>query len=71
MHEVSAHSCDGDQFEADLLDARLKFIAKVAYRDLEIKKGRMAWRKASGCNWRALVEATISRYKRIIGPGLR
>jgi hypothetical protein len=33
--------------------------------------GRMGWQKASGYNWRALVEADISRWKRVIGPGLR
>ncbi len=31
----------------------------------------MAWQKASGYNWRALVEADISRFKRVIGDGLR
>jgi hypothetical protein len=31
----------------------------------------MAWQKASGYNWRALVEADISRYKRVIGDALR
>jgi hypothetical protein len=31
----------------------------------------MGWQKSSGYNRRALVEATISRYKRIVGPGLR
>ncbi len=34
-------------------------------------QGRMAWQKSSGYNRRALVEATMSRYKRVIGPGLR
>ena len=33
--------------------------------------GRMGWQKASGYNWRALVEADVSRWKRVIGPGLR
>ena len=33
--------------------------------------GRMAWQKASGYNWRALVEADISRWKRVISDGLR
>ena len=33
--------------------------------------GRMSWQKASGYNWRALVEADISRWKRVIGDGLR
>ena len=32
--------------------------------------GRMGWQKASGYNWRALVEADISRWKRVIGDGL-
>ena len=29
----------------------------------------MTWQKASGYNWRALVEADISRFKRVIGDG--
>src|SRR5207244_11704296 len=29
--------------------------------------GRMGWQKASGYNWRALVEADIGRWKRVIG----
>ena len=33
--------------------------------------GRMGWQKASGYNWRALVEADISRFKRVIGDVLR
>ena len=35
------------------------------------ERGRMGWQKASGYNWRALVEADISRWKRVIGEGLR
>ena len=35
------------------------------------RHGRMVWQKASGYNWRALVEADISRFKRVIGDGLR
>jgi hypothetical protein len=31
----------------------------------------MGWQKASGYNYRALVEADISRYKRVIGGTLR
>ncbi len=31
----------------------------------------MGWQKASGYNWRALVESDISRWKRVIGDGLR
>jgi hypothetical protein len=31
----------------------------------------MGWQKASGYNWRALIEADIARWKRLIGDGLR
>ena len=42
-------------------------------RHLQIiaERGRMAWQRAAGYNWRALVEADISRLKRVIGDGLR
>jgi hypothetical protein len=33
--------------------------------------GRRSWQQASGYHWRALVEADISRFKRVIGNGLR
>ena len=33
--------------------------------------GRMGWQKASGYNKRARAEAPISRFKRVIGDGLR
>jgi hypothetical protein len=33
--------------------------------------GRMGWQRRSGYNWRALVEADVSRWKRVIGDGLR
>src|SRR5919107_4386082 len=33
--------------------------------------GRMGWQKASGYNRRALAEATIGRFKRVIGDALR
>jgi hypothetical protein len=35
------------------------------------ERGRMAWQKASGYNLRALVEADIGRWKRVIGEALR
>ncbi len=35
------------------------------------ERGRMGWQKASGYNYRALVEADISRYKRVIGGTLQ
>jgi hypothetical protein len=43
-------------------DRHLHFIAE---------HGRMNWQKSSGYNDRALVEADISRYKRVIGDTLR
>ncbi|RZI68084.1 MAG: IS5/IS1182 family transposase, partial [Pseudomonas sp.] len=35
------------------------------------ERGRMGWQRASGYNWRALIEADVSRWKRVIGDGLR
>jgi hypothetical protein len=35
------------------------------------KHGRMGWQKSSGYNLRARVEASIGRYKRVIGDALR
>jgi len=31
----------------------------------------MGWQKRSGYNWRALVEADVARWKRVIGDALR
>ena len=33
--------------------------------------GRLSWQNASGCNKRVLVEATMNRWKQVIGDGLR
>lgn len=35
------------------------------------ERGRMSWQKSSGYNRRARVEASIGRYKRVIGDTLR
>jgi hypothetical protein len=35
------------------------------------QRGRVSWKKASGYNRRALVEANIGRFKRVIGNDLR
>ena len=42
-------------------------------RHLEViaERGRLGWQKASGYNWRALIEADISRWKRVTGDALR
>jgi Transposase DDE domain len=36
-----------------------------------VERGRMGWQKASGYNLQAKVEATIGRYKHVIGDALR
>jgi hypothetical protein len=43
-------------------DCHLQFVAE---------QGRMAWQKASGYGKRARAETAISRFKRVIGGGLR
>jgi hypothetical protein len=47
--------------------------ADEANRHLQLiaERGRMGWQRVSGYNWRALVEADIGRYKRVIGDALR
>src|ERR687898_538028 len=49
--------------------------AAPTQRDLHLQciaeRGRMGWQRASGYGWRALVEADISRGKRVVGDGLR
>jgi hypothetical protein len=35
------------------------------------ERGRLGWRKASGYDRRALAEAAMSRYERVIGDALR
>src|SRR4029077_16112384 len=41
------------------------------HMQLIAERGRMGWQRASGYNWRALMEADIGRYKRVIGDALR
>ncbi len=35
------------------------------------ERGRLGWQRTSGYNFRALVESDTSRWKRVIGDGLR
>jgi len=58
----SAVPSEAAETEPTQRDAHLRCIAE---------RGRMGWQRASGYNWRALVEADISRWKRVIGDGLR
>jgi len=57
----SAVPSDTAQTAPTMRDRHLQIIAE---------RGRMAWQKATGYHWRALVEADISRFKRVIGDGL-
>ncbi len=59
---ASAVPSDAAETAPTQRDAHLRCIAE---------RGRMGWQKASGYNWRALVEADIARWKRVIGDGLR
>jgi hypothetical protein len=63
---VSAGVCSANERIRDNVDdapkPHLRCIAQC---------GRLGWQKASGYNWRALVECDISRWKRVIGEGLR
>ena len=56
-------------------DERTRKLTLLHTRDRHLhtiqSHGRMAWQKSSGYNRRALVETSISRYKRIIGGRLR
>ncbi len=58
----SAVPSDTAETAPTMRDRHLKIIAE---------RGRMAWQMFAGYNWRALVEADISRFKRVIGNGLR
>ena len=58
----SAVPSDVAQTAPTMRDRHLQIIAE---------QGRTAWQNVSGYNWRALVEADISRFKRVIGDGLR
>ena len=59
---------------AEAMVAHLKLLIAKLKRDrfgASAERGRMGWQKAAGYNWRALIEADISRYKRVIGDALR
>jgi len=58
----SAVPSDTAQTVPTMRDRHLQVVAE---------RGRMAWQKTSSYHWRVLVEADISRFKRVIGDGLR
>ncbi len=59
---ASAAPSEAAQSTPTKRDAHLRCIAE---------RGRMGWQRVSGYNWRALVEADVSRWKRVMGDGLR
>jgi hypothetical protein len=75
--EVAARHPDADIVVPPRSSVVLSDTAETAptRRDRHLRciaaRGRMGWQKASGYNWRALVEADISRFKRVIGDALR
>ena len=75
--EVAARHPDADVIVPPRSSAVPSATAETAptRRDAHLRsiagRGRMGWQKASGYNWRALVEADIARWKCVIGGGLR
>jgi hypothetical protein len=61
-HERGAVASVSSETAPTQRDRHLRMIAE---------RGRMAWQKASSYNLRAKVEASIGRYKRVIGDALR
>jgi len=59
---TTAVPSDTAESEPTQRDCHLQLIAE---------HGRMAWQKASGYTKRARVEATMGRWKQVIGNGLR
>ena len=74
--EVAARHPDATVIVPPRFSAVPSATAKTApaQRDQHLRtiaeRGCMGWRKVSGYNWRALVEADIARFKRVIGGGL-
>jgi hypothetical protein len=75
--EVAARHPDADAIVPPRSSAVPSASAETAptRRDRHLRiiaeRGRMGWQKASGYGWRALVESDISRWKRVVGDGLR
>ena len=75
--EVAARHPEADVIVPPRSSAVPSEIAETAptQRDRHLQviaeRGRMGWQMASGYGWRALVEADISRWKRVVGDGLR
>ncbi|WP_043343753.1 IS5 family transposase [Belnapia moabensis] len=75
--EVAARHPDADVIVPPRANAVPSSAAATAptQRDVHLRciteRGRIDWQRASGYNWRALAEADVSRWKRVISNGLR
>ena len=68
--EVGAHILSGAVLEPRAL-AELVPDWQAQHLQTIAEHGHIGWQRTSGYNWRALVEFGISRWKRVIGDGLR
>jgi hypothetical protein len=75
--QVAARHPDAEVIVPPRANAVPSAVAETAptQRDRHLRciaeRGRMGWQRVSGYNWRALVESDISRWKRVVGDGLR
>src|SRR4051812_15975716 len=75
--QVAARHPDAEVIVPPRANAVPSAVAEIAptQRDRHLRcmaeRGRMGWQRVSGYNWRALVESDISRWKRVVGDGLR
>jgi hypothetical protein len=75
--QVAACHPDAEVIVPPRANAVPSAVAEIAptQRDQHLRciaeRGRMGWQRVSGYNWRALVECDISRWKRVVGDGLR
>jgi hypothetical protein len=75
--EVSARHPDADVLIPPRSSAVPSGTAETAptQRDRHLQviaqRGRLGWQRASGYNWRAVIESDVARWKRVIGDGLR
>jgi hypothetical protein len=60
-----------EQYGADMRLPELRYLLAADCPRVVADKGRMGWQKASGYNRRARIEATMGRFKGVIGDGLR
>ena len=75
--EIAAHHSDAAVVVPPRANAVPSNTAEITptqrdrHLQLLAERGRTAWQAASGYGWRTLVEADVSRFKRMIGDELR